>query len=115
MSEPLYEPEFTNIDLEDRKRIVAHQLWEDCGRPEGLAEKHWEQACLIILSIPDMADVKNPEWLKTQDENFTPKSTIVLQKPSLDIKQTMDNPWQTAQPSTSMEDIKNRLLKRSAA
>lgn len=35
------------LDSQDRETQVAklaHQIWEDEGRPEGKAEQHWEQA-----------------------------------------------------------------------
>jgi hypothetical protein len=28
----------------ERIRAVAHQLWEDEGRPEGRADLHWQRA-----------------------------------------------------------------------
>lgn len=31
-------------DLESRIRARAHEIWEDEGRPEGSAERHWQQA-----------------------------------------------------------------------
>ncbi len=29
---------------DDAIRALAHQIWEDEGRPEGKAEIHWQQA-----------------------------------------------------------------------
>ena len=37
-------------DFEERVRQRAHQLWEQAGRPEGLAEEHWEQALQQITA-----------------------------------------------------------------
>jgi hypothetical protein len=47
------------IDIEERKRRIAHALWEQEGRPEGRAEIHWQEACRIVE-----AELKDPEWLK---------------------------------------------------
>ena len=54
--------------IEERKRQIAYQLWEDEGRPEGRAETHWEKACLVVMSL-DAGDVPAaPEWLKRSEE-----------------------------------------------
>ena len=37
-------------DMEERVRQRAHELWEQAGRPEGLAEQHWEQALQQITA-----------------------------------------------------------------
>jgi len=34
--------------LEQRIRRRAYQLWLDAGKPEGLAETHWDQASELI-------------------------------------------------------------------
>jgi Protein of unknown function (DUF2934) len=61
---PIEAPEF---DLEQQKQLIAHQLWEDEGRPEGKAEEHWEQACLVVMSLADGESATSPIWLKRQD------------------------------------------------
>lgn len=35
---------------EDRIRELAHQLWEESGRPAGEAERHWQKAQQIIAA-----------------------------------------------------------------
>jgi hypothetical protein len=37
-------------DMEERVRQRAHELWEQAGRPDGLAEEHWEQALQQIMA-----------------------------------------------------------------
>ena len=51
-------------ELEDRKRALAYQMWEDEGRPEGKAEAHWEQACLVVMSLGEGDAAASPLWLK---------------------------------------------------
>ena len=50
------------LDIEERKRRLAYQLWEEEGRPEGRAEDHWQEACRLVE-----AEIENPEWLKRSD------------------------------------------------
>lgn len=38
----------TSTDLEQRIRDRAHRIWEAEGRPEGLQDRHWEEARLAI-------------------------------------------------------------------
>jgi hypothetical protein len=35
-------------DREERIREIAHRLWEEAGRPSGLADQHWEKAQQIV-------------------------------------------------------------------
>jgi Protein of unknown function (DUF2934) len=55
------------LDLEQRKQAIAYQLWEDEGRPEGKAEEHWAQACLVVMSMAEGEALPSPIWLKRQD------------------------------------------------
>lgn len=55
------------LDLEQQKQIIAYQLWEDEGRPEGKAEEHWAQACLVVMSLAESETSSSPVWLKRQD------------------------------------------------
>ena len=63
-------PELPEIqtDLEARKREIAHRLWEENGRPDGKAEEHWAQACLILMDL-GAGPVENPIWLQKQAED----------------------------------------------
>jgi Protein of unknown function (DUF2934) len=52
------------MDLEARKQSIAYQLWEDEGRPDGKAEEHWAQACLVVMTTSDDESGPAPIWLK---------------------------------------------------
>ncbi len=34
-----------NPEIESRIRSLAHQFWEEEGRPEGKEQEHWRRAC----------------------------------------------------------------------
>jgi Protein of unknown function (DUF2934) len=55
-------------DLEQQKQLIAYQLWEEEGRPDGKAEAHWTQACLVVMSLSESEAANAPVWLKRQDE-----------------------------------------------
>jgi hypothetical protein len=42
------EDDMTHVELENRIRHRAHQIWLDAGCPEGQAEHHWELARLAV-------------------------------------------------------------------
>jgi Protein of unknown function (DUF2934) len=54
-------------DLEQQKQAIAYQLWEDEGRPDGKAEEHWAQACLVVMSLAEGEALPSPIWLQRQD------------------------------------------------
>lgn len=90
----------SELNLEDRISVAAHQIWVDEGQPEGRAEDHWFQACKMIAEEDEaiMAQIE-PEWLQRSPE----------------IEQTVEE----AQPekselSKSIEEIKKRLIGRAA-
>jgi hypothetical protein len=56
------------LDLEQQKQLIAYQLWEEEGRPDGKAEAHWAQACLVVMSLTESETANSPVWLKRQDE-----------------------------------------------
>ncbi len=60
--------ETPELDLEQQKQTIAYQLWEDEGRPDGKAEEHWTQACLVVMSLTDDENSASPVWLKRNDE-----------------------------------------------
>ena len=84
--------ETTPLSLEDRIRAAAHQLWADEGRPEGLAETHWQRACEMIAQEDEATA---PEWMHRETE-------IVAK-----IEKT--------ESPTSIGEIKKRLESRAAA
>ena len=56
-------------DLEAQKQIIAYQLWEEEGRPEGKANEHWAKACLVVMSLDDGEEAPSQEWSKRQNQN----------------------------------------------
>jgi hypothetical protein len=63
---------------ERRIREIAHRLWEDSGRPNGQADRHWEQARQIV-------DAQN--------------RTIVTQPPRASLQFTSESPRETSMRS----------------
>ena len=49
----------TNL-VEERKQMIAHQMWEDEGRPEGQAEHHWLRAVNALVALEAKPAVKKP-------------------------------------------------------
>jgi hypothetical protein len=68
MKTPRISKDTPELDLEQQKQMIAYQLWEDEGRPEGKAEAHWEQACLVVMSLAEGDITSSPIWLKRQEE-----------------------------------------------
>lgn len=79
------------LNLEDRIRLVAHQMWEDEGRPDGLSDTHWQRACEMIAQEEATAA---PDWLQREAE-IAPK----IEK---------------SESPTSIGEIKKRLENRAA-
>ena len=94
------------VELEERKRVIAHQIWEEEGRPEGQAEQHWERACIVVMNygadLQPFETPQEPEWLRPQAEVAAAKNTVELPRP-------------TAEPTSSIDDIRKRVNQRSAA
>ena len=101
--------------FEERKRMIAHQMWEDEGQPEGQAERHWSQACLVIMTLTDDQEIENPEWLRKQESNEVPKTFIEAQGPAPEINYMQTKQMATPTPLSTLEELKNRVLKRAAA
>ncbi len=52
-------------EMDEEIRSVAHKIWEDEGKPEGLAEEHWARACAIVASAAELQDAADaPTWLQ---------------------------------------------------
>jgi Protein of unknown function (DUF2934) len=67
-------------EMEDRKRALAYQMWEEEGRPEGKAEEHWDRACLLVMELDSEVHAEKPGWLKRGDHTSekTKAETSVL-------------------------------------
>ena len=46
--------------MEEQITALAHRIWEEEGKPEGMADDHWYRAVTIIT---EMAQLPNPNWL----------------------------------------------------
>lgn len=90
-----------DLDLEERKRILAYQLWEEEGRPDGRAEAHWERACLILMSLGE-EDQAPPQWLK----RTTPEATSVPASEEESVEASEDE---------AITSIRKRIAARNAA
>jgi Protein of unknown function (DUF2934) len=99
MKTPRTVKEIPELDVEAQKQSIAYQLWEDEGRPEGKAEEHWAQACLVVMSLPEGEALLSPVWLKRHDE-------IVAAETKLQ---------HTAEQPTVVESINKRNTARHAA
>lgn len=64
MKTPRIPKDTPELDLELQKQLIAYQLWEEDGRPEGRAEEHWDKACLVVMSLADGEVGPSPVWLK---------------------------------------------------
>jgi hypothetical protein len=52
------EPHMTDdIELQDRIRAKAHQLWEEEGRPEGREMDHWDKARILVAIEDDRSSL----------------------------------------------------------
>lgn len=100
-------------DIEERKRLLAHQIWEDEGRPEGRAEEHWSRACLVLMSFdPEVAT--EPGWLqRTEDgpQERKAEPVTVARPESRPESRTV----QTDQPLESSEAVEIDYLRRKIA
>jgi Protein of unknown function (DUF2934) len=66
-------------EMEDRKRALAYQMWEDEGRPEGKAAEHWGRACLLVMELDSEINVAKPGWLKRSDQDKSQAGVSTLQ------------------------------------
>lgn len=57
-------------------RILAYQLWEAEGRPEGKADKHWQEANILVAGTNNKNE-KNPVTQTVQ----TPRGPIEPAQP----------------------------------
>jgi Protein of unknown function (DUF2934) len=89
-------------EMEDRKRALAYQMWEEEGRPEGKAEEHWDRACLLVMELDAEATAEKPGWLKRNElDGAKPKTDATVLKP-------LDRP-------VAAEEMSRIPAKRSAA
>lgn len=96
--------EQNQLDIEHDIRTLAHQFWEEDGKPEGKAEEHWNRACLVMFDL-DAGDKpeREPEWLKRNE--------------AAGIAKTMANEKVKAKTESisEIEEIRQRIVSRTAA
>jgi hypothetical protein len=89
-------------DAEEKIRTVAHKIWEDEGRPEGLAEEHWTKACSIVAASAELkSSLDAPNWLQKAS---TAEAAVTTLQSVEDISL-----------SPTIDEIKKRVASRSAA
>ena len=102
MSKHALKTALTDVEIEDRKREIAHQIWEDEGRPFGLSEQHWEKACLIVMSLTQEQEAPEPKWTK-------PKAEMVATITST------ERPQHPIVPAPAISEINKRTAHRSVS
>jgi hypothetical protein len=50
---------------EERIRLLAYQIWEEEGQPEGKDEEHWQRASALVLAEENGSSA--PSWLIKAD------------------------------------------------
>src|SRR5436309_3387242 len=54
----------SEIERDERTRLLAFSIWEEEGRPEGRADIHWQMAAAIVEAQIAVAQMRDPDWLK---------------------------------------------------
>ncbi|NJM29008.1 MAG: DUF2934 domain-containing protein [Rhizobiales bacterium] len=94
-------------NLEEQKRLIAYQLWEDEGRPEGKAEEHWSRACELAMSLDEGPGTKGaPEWLQRQQAAQAIDPQTAKQAQSAGIPPSAEAP---------LDAIRRRIAERKTA
>lgn len=98
--------ETIEVGAEERKRQIAYRLWEDEGQPDGKAEEHWLQACLVVMSMDNESkeseiEIADPDWLLRQPEPPPALPEMTAAKPGA--------------PDMTIETIRQRIASRHAA
>ena len=71
------------IPRDERVGLLAYQIWEEEGYPEGQAEVHWLRACEMIDAETAFAENQEmPEWLDRHDKKPAAVETLKHQRRS---------------------------------
>jgi len=66
----------TTTSRDERVGVLAYEIWEREGCPDGKAEEHWHLACTIIDAEDQDTESKQlPTWL-ARSEAEAPKAEI---------------------------------------
>ena len=63
---------------DERVGLLAFQIWEQDGMPEGKSDEHWHRACEMIDAESTFSENKElPNWLNRQKETGEPARPAV--------------------------------------
>lgn len=78
--ENIQETDTTQLSRDERVGLLAYQIWEEEGCPDGKAEEHWLRACEMVDAEISFAENQElPEWLDRHDKKPPAVETL---KPS---------------------------------
>ncbi|HEY5364249.1 MAG TPA: DUF2934 domain-containing protein [Aestuariivirga sp.] len=73
----------TQLPRDERVGLLAYQIWEEEGCPDGKAEDHWLRACeMVDAEIAFAENQELPEWLDRQDKKPPAVETLKPQRRS---------------------------------
>ena len=55
-----------SVDWRSRVESLAHQLWEESGRPADKSEEHWYRAEMLLRNAPDTGNKTRQSFLTVQ-------------------------------------------------
>ena len=62
---------------DERVEMLAFQIWEEAGKPEGRSEEHWYLACEMI-DAEDAVRQPLPTWLNKQEQEPKAEAQPIL-------------------------------------
>ncbi|MEO9167199.1 MAG: DUF2934 domain-containing protein [Aestuariivirga sp.] len=68
---------------DERVGLLAYQIWEEEGCPEGRSDDHWLRACEMVDAELAFAENQElPEWLDRQEKKPAAVETLKHQRRS---------------------------------
>lgn len=81
--ENIQETVTTEPSRDDRVGLLAYQIWEEEGCPDGKADDHWLRACeMVDAEIAFAENQELPEWLDRHDKKPPAVETLKHQRRS---------------------------------
>ena len=62
---------------DERVEMLAFQIWEEAGKPQGRSEEHWYLACEMI-DAEDAMGQPLPAWLNKQEQESKPETQPIV-------------------------------------